>query len=476
MDELCSLSAEEALARFRDRSLSPVELTEAVIARAEATEPVVNALTYTYFEEALDAAKAAEKRYTGRDGSPRALEGLCVAVKDSGHIAGWPTSAGSLLSEESPQETTSPINQRVLDAGAIVHARSATPEFSCAAVTHSRRWGATRNPWALDYAPGGSSGGAAAALAIGSATLATGSDIAGSIRIPASCCGVVGYKPPRGRNPVDAPFNLDVYCHTGPLARTVGDAQLFQNALSGPHPEDPVTQRPKLDIETDLRGVAGLRIGWSMDLGFFEIDRAVAASTHEALDVLRALGAELVEIRPPWGWEVVDAALTHLRSNFGTSIAPKSREETDLMTPYARAFAEAGRRITPEQVQHSIRTTRRMATWFSHRMEELDVFVCPTTAIPSLPVAFDQSQDQIEINGVLVDPMIGWVLTTPFNMLSTHPVLAVPSGVSASGLPIGLQFVGKSFQDQDVFRAGLAFEAARGPWPTPCDLAKGIRR
>ncbi|MEM8649465.1 MAG: amidase, partial [Pseudomonadota bacterium] len=202
-DDLVFMSACEAITRFRDRSLSPVELTEAIIARADATEPLVNAFSYTYFDQARAAAKIAELSYLGKGEPPRPLEGLCVAVKDSGHIKGQPTSAGSLLSDDTPQSQTSPINQRVLDAGAIVHARSTTPEYSSAVVTWSRRWGITRNPWNPDITPGGSSGGAAATLAAGSSTLATGSDIGGSIRVPASCCGVVGYKPPRGRNPVD---------------------------------------------------------------------------------------------------------------------------------------------------------------------------------------------------------------------------------------------------------------------------------
>ncbi|MEX0304910.1 MAG: amidase family protein, partial [Leisingera sp.] len=219
-DSIAYLSATEALTLFKDHALSPVELARAVIARAEETEPAINALSYRYFEQALEQAKRAEKAYLGRGARPRALEGLCIAVKDSGHIAGLPTSAGSLLTSDVPQPAASPVNSRILQAGGIVHARSTTPEFSCATVTHSRRWGVTRNPWNTAMTPGGSSGGAAAALAAGSATLASGSDIAGSIRIPASCCGVAGYKPPRGRNPVDAPFNLDPYCHTGPMART----------------------------------------------------------------------------------------------------------------------------------------------------------------------------------------------------------------------------------------------------------------
>lgn len=238
---LCYLPATEALARFRDGSLSPVELMAAVIARAEAVEPVINAFSFRHFQQAMDQARAAEARYRRRGSDPGPLEGLPLAVKDSSEIAGMPNSSGSILFKDHVAQSTSFVNQRLLNAGAIVHARTTTPEFSCAVTCHSRLWGVSRNPWNPRYTPGGSSGGSGASLAAGSTTLATGSDIGGSIRVPASCCGVVGYKPPYGRNPQEPPFNLDHFCHVGPMARTVADTLLLQNLMSGPHPGDQVS-------------------------------------------------------------------------------------------------------------------------------------------------------------------------------------------------------------------------------------------
>ena len=237
LDDLCYLTAEDALGLFRARTLSPVELMAAVLDRAEAVEPVVNALPLRYPEEAMAAARVAEARYSA--GEARALEGLPVAIKDSTELAGQPTSLGSLITPVEPAIRSSIMNQRILDAGGIPHARSATPEFSSAHVCWSRKWGVTRNPWNPDYTPGGSSGGAAASLAAGTAMLATGSDIAGSIRLPAACCGVVGLKPAHGRVPIEPPFNMDPYCHEGPMARSVGDLALFQNVIAGPDPRDP---------------------------------------------------------------------------------------------------------------------------------------------------------------------------------------------------------------------------------------------
>ena len=171
--------------------------------------------------------------------------------------------------------------------------------FPRAAICHSRLHGVTRNPWNRDFTPGGSSGGAAAALAAGTTTLANGSDIGGSIRIPASACGVVGFKPPYGRNPEEVPFNFDYYSHSGPLARSVEDCRLFQNVLAGPHPRDIVSLRPKLRIPAELGDIKGWRIAASMDLGYVQVDPEVAKNTEAALDAFRELGAvvEPVELK-----------------------------------------------------------------------------------------------------------------------------------------------------------------------------------
>src|SRR6185437_10572325 len=173
-----------------------------------------------------------------------------VAVKEEAPITGQKYTLGSLALKDDIADHTAVFVQRILDAGGIVHARTTTPEFSCAPVTWTKLWGVTRNPWHLDFAPGGSSGGAGASLAAGSTTLANGSDIGGSIRIPSSMCGVAGFKPPYGRNPDSSPFNLDHYNHAEPMARTIADCALLQNVLSGPHPQDIASIRPKLRIPT----------------------------------------------------------------------------------------------------------------------------------------------------------------------------------------------------------------------------------
>lgn len=463
-DDLAYMSATEAATLFRARKLSPVELLDGVIARTAEMQPRINAFTFCHFDTARTAARAAEALFGGPHDDLPPLTGLPVAIKDAGHIAGQVTSAGSLTTSDHPASATSPVNARVLEEGGIPFARSATPEFSCASTTHSRRWGITRNPWNTAFTPGGSSGGAGAALAAGMTPLATGSDIGGSIRIPAGCCGVVGYKPPRGRNPVDPPFNLDFYCHTGPLARSVADAILLQNAMCGPHPGDPTTLRPRLVLSPEYGPIRGMRIAVSPDLGFFEVDGDVVANLNQTLQVFRDLGAVVEPVTLPWDWGVIDAALGHLRHIFAASLGPELMERGADMTPYARSFAQASQDSTARDFFASMTRAGDMAVQFGAAMAGYDLLICPTNALPAVPADLDQSRDSVTINGVTVDATLGWVMTAPFNMLSHHPVLSVPSGHAANGVPTGVQIVGQPYDDVTVFRAALAYETAIGGW------------
>jgi len=462
-DALCYISATEALARFKARSLSPVELMQTVIARAEAVEPTINAFPMTNYERALEQAKAAEARYMKTDGRLRALEGLPCAIKDETAIKGERTTYGSLIYKDHRDNETAPVVERLLRAGAIVHARSAAPEFSCAAICHSKLWGVTRNPWNPDYTPGGSSGGAGAALAAGTTTLANGSDIGGSIRIPASACGVVGFKPPYGRNPEDPPFSFDFYCHEGPMARSVADCALMQNVMVGPHPKDIVSLRPKLRIPAELGDIKGWRIAYSPDLGYYEIDPEVRRNTEAALDVFRDLGATVEPVDLGWTLESLSAAMNHLGHLFGGYIASHLRKNRYELTDYARAFAEFGARTTAEDFLAAMEHAGKMYETLGPILEKHNVLLCPTLAIPAAKADHDPTDPDFRINGVKVDGMLQWCLTYPFNMLSRCPVMSVPSGHAGNGVPTGLQIVGRTYDDVSVFRAAAAFESA-GPW------------
>ncbi len=308
--DLCYLTATEAIGLFRARKLSPVELLSAYISRAQAVEPTINAFTDTYFDEAMAEAKAAEQRYMSGDAQTlRQMEGLPVAVKDAQRVAGKRTTYGSAILVDNVDDHSDPMIERLQGAGAIIHARTTTPEFCLSSSCNTKLWGRTLNPFNTQYGPGGSSGGSAASLAAGTSALATGTDIGGSIRIPASCCGLVGYKPPKGRNPDGPPANFDPYNHCGPLARSVADAALVQNVVSGPHPRDHSSLRDKVHVPDAFAPVRGMRIAWSMDLGYMPIDREVRKATLAALDIFRSLGCTVEEVDLGWTTECDKAAL-----------------------------------------------------------------------------------------------------------------------------------------------------------------------
>ena len=465
MNDLHYLSATEALARFRDRSLSPVELLDAVVARAEAVEPTVNALCHERFEAARDEAREAEARYMGR-GEPRALEGIPLAIKEEEEVAGQPWTQGSLIYKDLVAEQSSVFARRMLDAGAIVHARTTAPEFSCALFTHSRLHGVTRNPWNPQFGVGGSSGGSGAALAAGTTTLASGSDIGGSIRAPASFNGVVGFKPPYGRVAQAVPFNLDTYCHCGPLARTVADTALYENVLAGPDASDIVSLRPKYELPSTFDGVDGLRIAVTVDLdGSWPVDPEIRRNTLDCAAALRDAGAVLDEVALDVPNELVmRCAAIHFCLGFGAWIASEAAAHPDEVTAYAAAFE---REMTEDAgdgaLLEKLEIEARLYTPVGALLDSYDALLCPTVGMRGLVAGDDYVGHGLEVGGRAVDRYFHAALTPIFNIMSRLPVLNVPSGFADNGVPTGLQIAGRSYDDLTTFRIGAALERAR-PW------------
>ncbi len=460
-DDLAYTGAQEALELFRARKLSPVELLEALIARAEQAEPIINAFADTFYDAALDQARAAERRYA--DGTARPLEGLAVAVKEEAPIAGQRHTLGSVPLRDVVAEETAVFAQRILDAGGIVHARTKTPEFSCAPFTWSILWGVTRNPWNPAFTPGGSSGGSAASLAAGTTTLATGSDIGGSIRIPASFCGVVGFKPPYGRVPEVEIFNLDHYCHEGPLARSVSDCRVLENVIAGPHPSDVVSLRPKLEVPERLEPVEGLRIAFSPDLGCYRVDADVAENARHAVERLRATGATVDEVDLPWKLATLNgAARTHYGMIFGPSIAELYEAHRDELTPYARDMFEEAEEVHKPDFAKGLALEGRLYRPLGELLERYDALVCPTFAIPAFTAEWGTS-DPLEVDGRTLEDWFDVMMTIPFNIASRCPVMSVPSGRSKHGVPTGVSIVGRTYDDVTVFRIADALERVE-PW------------
>jgi len=465
MTDLHYLSATDALAKFRSRELSPVELMEAVIARAEDVDGSVNAFCHTYYERALDQARAAEAVYAHRPEDARALEGLPVALKDEVMVEGEPATMASLVYQDEVAAMTAPTAERILEFGGIIHARTTTPEFSCAGFTHSRLYGVTRNPWNLEFGVGGSSGGSGAALAAGTTTLASGSDIGGSIRIPASFNGVVGFKPPYGRVPVEVPFNMDTYCHNGPLARTVADCALFENTMAGPHPADHTSLRPKLEIPERLDGIEGLRIGFSVDFGGWAVDPEIVANTRTSVAALSDAGAIVEEVDLVVDRDVLMRAISvHYQTMFAAWIGSIADEHRDLLNDYAIDFAQmTAKNGAGVSVLEGMDLETQIWESLGRLFQRYDVLVCPTVATRGLVAGDGYVGHGLEVGGVTLDNYFDSMLTPLFNLASRCPVLSVPSGFADNGVPTGIQIVARTYDDVTAFRVGAALERIR-PW------------
>ncbi|RKT88905.1 aspartyl-tRNA(Asn)/glutamyl-tRNA(Gln) amidotransferase subunit A [Saccharopolyspora antimicrobica] len=478
MTELTHLDAVTALRAFRGLELSPVELLDALIARIERAngdrQTGVNAFTETLFDEARAEAKLAESAYlrAARAQEPTApLLGIPVAAKERHSLAGRRIEQGLAAHAGRVAEVDHPVIERIQRAGGIVHARTTTPEFSCATVTHSAMWGVTRNPWNLDATPGGSSGGAGAALAAGMTTLATASDIAGSTRVPAAFTGTVGYKAPYGRIPGLPPLSADWYRGDGPMGRTVADTALLASVMSGRHPVDHTSWGPEgvpiVLPEDPVDALRGIRIGFSPDLGAFPVEPEVEAATADVVARLEKAGAVVVPVDLPWtGEQVVRTIFAH----FGQILAPAMTREAGAVTelaPYAQRFiADARRAAERDDLVNSFVLDAAMQRELAAAMAGVDVLLCPTNAVTAL-TADDNYLDGIDIAGHHREHYWAAHLTSPFNVANRCPVLAVPSGTASNGVPTGVQVVGHPFDEGAVFRVGAGIEALvpRKPWP-----------
>jgi len=459
--DLCYMTATEALAQFKSKKLSPVELLKAQIARSKEVNPKLNALTYTFYDRAIDQAKKAEARYM--KGRPRPLEGIPVAIKDFHPVKGEITTFGSKIHKDFKPNYTTPTVERLFAAGAIMHCRTTTPEFAHAGTCHSPLWGITRNAWNQEYGPGGSSGGAGSAIASGMTTLADGTDGGGSIRIPSSASGIFGYKPPFGRNPLDRDHPLETILHYGPMTRSVADAALMQNVMSGAHPGDICSLRDKMVLPESYESIKGWKVALSVDLGYYEVDPEVQKNTREAAKVFKSLGCKVEEVNVGWNLGSLDAWSTHWEGLFGAlcgDLLPRWRFEMD---PYVVKILERGLTHDASRLYRCNLVRAEMYSKLAPILENHDILICPTLAVPAVKADHQNDDPDFTINGKKISAHVQWVMTYPFNLVGQCPVASIPSGFASTGVPTGLQIVGKTYDDLSVFRAATAFEAAK-PW------------
>lgn len=460
INNLSYLSATEAIGFFKSGELSPVELLDAVIDQANLIDDSVNPFADKYFNEALGRAKSAEAKYI--KGSARRLEGIPLLVKDDASIKGKRSTVGSLLNSNTIGTHTNSVVKKLTHSGANIFARSTCPEFCWLFTCHSRLWGVTRNPWRLDITPGGSSGGSAAALAAGATTIATGSDSTGSIRQPAAQCGVVGFKSPYGRNAQEMHSSFDPYSNIGPMTRTIADAALMQNIMSGPDFLDHNSFPNKIKIPDNLDDISGMKIAFSMDLGYYEVTDDVRRETLATMDALRDAGAQVSEIKIDWAREAILLANKAQEFIFCGSLKDAMEHHADEVSDYVPQLYETASAVTPDDYRNSLEIAGEV--WFNHMgplFKTFDALITPAVSCPEVPAEHWQ-KDTIIVNGKeLTDT--DTAMTVLFNMFNRCPALSVPAGMTDRGLPVGIQIIGRPYDDITTFRIGRAIEIQR-PW------------
>ncbi len=456
------MSATELVAAYRAKTLSPVEVTKAVLGRLERLEPKLNAFTHVDPESALAAARESEARWA--KGAPKGLvDGVPTTVKDLLLTRGWPTMRGTRLSKrEQDMSEDSPAVARLREHGAVLLGKTTTPEYGWKALGDSPLTGITRNPWNLDHTPGGSSAGAAAALAAGIGALAIGTDGGGSIRIPCAFCGLPGIKATFGRVPAYPPSAMGLVSHVGPMARTVGDTALMLNVLAGTDTRDPYRLPvPDKDFRDGIEGgVRGLRIAYSRDLGYAKVDPEIAAAVDRAVAALRELGAE-VEAADPGFASPHEAFMVLWTSGAARAMAATTAAERKLMDPGFAAAVEMGSKWSAIEYLDADAVRTALGQKMSAFHETYDLLVTPTVAVAALPVGQELSDPATERHWIDWTPF-----SYPFNM-TRQPAATVPCGLTKAGLPIGLHIVGRLYEENLVLRAARAYEATRpAAWPT----------
>ena len=465
MTALHDLAATELLARYRERSLSPVEVTRSVLDRIAAWEPHLHATYMLDADAALAAARVSEARWLRHLSAGEnvgALEGVPAMLKENIATAGMPMPLGTAATELVPAQRDAPPAARLREAGAVILGKTTMPDYGMLSSGLSSFHGLTRNPWDLSKNPGGSSSGAAAGVAAGYGPLHVGTDIGGSVRLPAAWCGIFTLKPSLGRIPIDPPYAGRV---AGPMTRTVADAALLMGVLS--HADDRDTMSlPAASIEWQRleRDIAGLRIGVLMDAGAgMSVDREVAAAVEAASRRFEAAGARIERIAPFMTRTMLDGMDDFWRMRAWLDLSALREERRARVLPYIVQWARRGATLSGEQVFRGYSQMGAMRDAAVDACRPYDVVLSPTAPIASYAA---------ELAGPTEDPERPFehiAFTLPFNM-SEQPAASIDCGRTHAGLPIGLQIVGRRHDDLTVLQVARAWEQMRDPpppWPEP---------
>lgn len=460
-DEICVLDAVDLAARIRRGELSAREVVQAHLERIERHNPAVNAIVTLDPEGALAAAAAADERQArGEELGP--LHGLPIAFKDTHLTRGMRTTHGSPLFAEHVPDEDELLVRRIQDAGAIRIGKTNVPEFAAGSHTFNPVFGATRNPYDLTRSAGGSSGGAAAALAAGFQPLADGSDMGGSLRNPASFCNVVGLRPTPGRVPSHPAGNLwDTLGVAGPMGRTVADTALLLSVMAGPDPRVPISLgEPGAGFRAPLgRDTAGLRVAFAPDLGGrVTVDRDVRDVFARQAEVFEGLGCVVAEDCPDLdGAE--DVFRTLRAHEFSLGLGALLDSDRAALKPSLVRNIEEGRRLTGADLVRATTGHARIHLAATAFFERYDVLIAPVSQVTPFPV---ESEYPTEIDGEPQRSYLDWMRSAYFVSVLGSPALSVPAGFTPAGLPVGLQIVGPPRAERTVLETGAAYEAATG--------------
>lgn len=453
-------SAREMAAAVRSRQISARELLELHLERIAERNPTINAIVSLDVERARAGAAAADQHLAaGHPVGP--LHGLPFAFKDTHAVAGWRTTYGSTLFADHVPDRDELIVERIRRAGVVVIGKTNVPEFAAGSHTFNRVFGTTRNPVDPAYSAGGSSGGAAAALASGMVPLADGSDMGGSLRNPASFCGVVGLRPSLGRVPEWPRENQwETTSVGGPLARNVGDLALLLSVIAGPDPRSPVALgEPGAAFAPPVAPapLQGLRVAWTADLGgLLEVDAEVAAVHEQAGRRFARHGASVFSAWPDLSL-ADDTFRTlrawHFQARFGALLA----EHPDAFKPALADNIRAGEPLTGADIARAYSQRTRLSEAMREFFGSYDLLVLPTSQVPPFPA--DQ-EFPAAINGRPMETYLDWMRSAYFITVTGCPAISVPAGVTAGGLPVGVQLVGPHGSDRRLLEIAAGFEAA----------------
>jgi Asp-tRNA(Asn)/Glu-tRNA(Gln) amidotransferase A subunit family amidase len=460
-NDACFMSAAELVASYQAKALSPVEVTEAVLARIDRLNPVLNAFVLVDKEGALSSARAAEKAYASGSAGP--LAGVPLSIKDLTETRGMRTTKGSVVLKDWVPDFDAVVVERLRDAGACILGKTNVPEFGPTFITNNRLFGPARNPWNLDRTTGGSSGGAAAAVASGLGPIGHGNDAGGSIRVPASFCGVFGIKPTMGRIPNNTDtVGMQIFAHEGVLTRTVADAALFLSVCSGPDPRDPwaIEEEPPDFIGTLDEPIRDLRTAWSASFGGAPTDPSLLAACQDAAEWLakRVAKGELAQATPDLSG-LAESFLSVFITDAYLSDSERVGDRLEDVCGLVRQSFERAKQLPATEYALALGKIARFRYNTRRFFEEYDLLLTPVTSEPAFRI--DDPAWDIE-HQIPPLEMAKFMFTPPFDV-SGNPAASVPVGFTPDGLPIGLHIVGRWGEDDTVLRVARELERER-PW------------